>query len=91
MTIDLMPWMIAWAMITTVVAILALWRLMEGLHDDGGLHIIEGTEKELAAKTQVWSRLVKMELAGKALTVVAAIMIVGIALAFAYNGILAGR
>ena len=91
MTIDLMPWIIAWAMVTTVVVILALWRLMEGLHDDGGLHFIEGTEKELAAKSQMSRRLEKMELAGKALTVVAAVMIVGIALAWAYNGILAGQ
>jgi hypothetical protein len=85
MTINLMPYLIIWAALTTIVLGLALWRLLEGLHDDTSLHVIEGTEQELEAKQQAGRRMDRIEVVGKALTVLSGVMITGIGVAYLYN------
>jgi hypothetical protein len=85
MTIDLMPLVIAWVALTAVVAGLALWRLMEGLHDDTGIHVIEGSEAELQSKSSSARRMDRLEAIGKTLTAASAVMIAIIGLAYLYN------
>jgi len=85
MQIDLVPYLILWAMITTAVVILALWRLMIGLHDLGGIHIAAGGERELQREAEVTRRETRIEQWGKTLTVVSALLIVGIGFAWFYN------
>ena len=91
MNIDLMPFMIAWAFVTTVVVVLALWRLLGGLHDEAGIHFIEGQEAEIQTKAQMSRRLDKIEFAGKALTVVSALMITVIGAIYLYGIWMTGR
>ena len=85
MNINLMPFMIAWAFVTTAVVVLALWRLLAGLHDEGGMHFIEGQEAEIQTRARMSQRLDKIELAGKTLTVVSALMITVIGVMYLYG------
>jgi len=87
MTIDLMPYLILWAIVTTAVVILALWRLVLGLHEMGGIHIASGGERELQQEAELSRREARIELWGKTLTVVSATLILGIGVAWVYNGL----
>jgi hypothetical protein len=91
MSIDLMPFLIAWAVVTTAVLALALWRLLAGLHDDSGIHFIEGREEEIQTKTRMAQRMERIELAGKALTVVSAVMIAAIGVVYLYGVWVSGQ
>lgn len=87
MAIDLMPWMIVWALVTTVVIALALWRNMLGLHDLGGIHIGAGEEKDAELEAQLTRKIARIEAWGKVLTVVSGVLIVGIGLVWAFHGL----
>jgi len=86
MRIDLMPYLILWAIVTTAVVILALWRLLLGLHDQEG-RIAPGGEQEMEQQGNRTRREARIEFWGKALTVVSAILILGVGLAWVYNGL----
>ena len=78
MVSDLMPWLIAWAIVTTVVIALALYRTGLAWHDIPGVHLsgdpgIPERQKETARKLNM------VDLLGKALTVVSAVLILVIA------------
>ena len=92
MRIDLMPFLIAWAVVTTLVVALAFFRLLEGLHDNTRTHVIEGSEQDLKSKTRMGFHMEWVELAGKVLTVLSVLMITAIGLAYLYYNVwLAGR
>lgn len=87
MRVDLIPYLILWAIVTTAIVVLALWRLLLGLHERGGIHISPGGERELQQEAEVTRREGRIELWGKTLTVVSAILILGIGVACVYNGL----
>ena len=87
MRIDLMPYLILWAIVTTAVLILALWRLMLGLHEMGGIHLAPGGDRELQDEVKMTRREDRIELWGKTLTIVSAILILGIGAVWVYNGL----
>jgi hypothetical protein len=85
MTINLTPWFILWALITSVVVALAFWRLMMGLHHSDALHLGKGEEQALEQEVQATRTMTGIELWGKTLTVVSLILIAGIGMAWFYN------
>ena len=92
MRMDLMPWMILWALVTTGVVVLALWRNMLGLHDMESIHLGKGGEQDEEMEARIARKIAQVEMWGKTLTVVSAVLIVGIGCIWAYNGLLgAGR
>ena len=86
MPIDLMPWLILWAIVTTVVVILAVWRVVGGLHDIGSIHLGRTGDKETERETRFSRKLDRVERWGQVLTVLSAILIAGIGVAWLYNG-----
>lgn len=62
MRTDLMPWLIAWALVTTGVVVLALWRNMLGLHDLGCLHIGKGEERDAEEEAQITRKIARLEM-----------------------------
>jgi hypothetical protein len=85
MTINLTPWFILWALITSVVVSLAFWRLMMGLHHSDSLHLGKGEERAFEQEVQATRTMTRIELWGKTLTVVSLILIAGIGMAWFYN------
>ena len=83
--INLTPWFILWALITSVVVSLAFWRLMMGLHHSDALHLGEGEERALEQEVQATRTMTRIEFWGKTLTVVSLILIAGIGMAWFYN------
>lgn len=84
---NLMPWMILWALVTTAVVVLALWRNMLGLHDLGGIHIGEGEEKDAEVEEQLTRKIARIEKWGKSLTVASGVLILGIGLLWVLNSL----
>lgn len=83
--INLTPWFILWALITSVVLFLAFWRLMMGLHHSDSLHLGAGEERALEQEVQATRTMTRIESWGKTLTVVSLILIAGIGIAWFYN------
>ena len=88
MPIDLMPWLILWAFVTTAVLILALWRLVVARKEEqlGGLHVASANEAVPALEEQIAKTLVRIDRWGKTLTVVSALLVLTIGAAWLYNG-----
>jgi len=87
MPIDLTPWLIAWAGGTTGVLLLLIWRLVVAKDEkQGGIYIVEGEEALLERQTAIASKLKRIDLWGKALTVVSTILMVILGSAWLYNG-----
>jgi hypothetical protein len=74
MHMDLMPWMIGWAAVTTVVIILALYRLRLAVNDPPGLALADRGASDLQAA--IAHKLTVIDSWGKGLTVVSAILVV---------------
>ena len=83
--INLTPWFILWALITSVVLSLAFWRLMMGLHHSDSLHLGTGEERALEQEVQATRTMTRIESWGKTLTVISLILIAGIGMAWFYN------
>jgi uncharacterized membrane protein YhfC len=75
MMAELVPWIIAWAVVTTVVLVLAFYRLTLGLHEDPGMHLDAAEAPQAKAKAAMVRRIDKVELYGKSLTIVSAVLI----------------
>ena len=71
----LMPWMLLWAVSTTGVLVLFVWRLFVTRHERGGIFIVEGEEKDLAEQNKISRVLARIDLWGKTLTVVSVVLI----------------
>ena len=46
--LNLMPWMIVWALVTTVVLILAFYQLKVVSHESPGIHVLEKPSRIVA-------------------------------------------
>ena len=88
MTIELMPWLILWAALTTVVLLLALWRVMVVKREGqvGGLHVADGDPALDQRETEIARSLARIDFWGKTLTVLSAILILAIGSIWLYNG-----
>jgi hypothetical protein len=71
---NLIPWMIAWATVTTAVLVLGFYRLTLGLHEDPGMYIDANQAHQAEAKAAIDAKISRIELYGKTLTVVAALL-----------------
>ena len=75
---DFTPWLIAWAVATTAVIVLALYRIRLTAHEIPGVHLsgdpaIPGRQKETAHALSI------VDFWGKTLTVISTILILVIA------------
>ncbi|MBI3694890.1 MAG: hypothetical protein HY238_08630 [Acidobacteria bacterium] len=88
MNIDLMPWLIAWGILTTVVIALALYRTTLAAHDPPGLSLADAHVTDV--QKQIEHRLVAVDRWGKALTVLSGAMILFIAALWSYQTYMKG-
>ncbi len=88
MPIDLMPWLILWALITTAVLILALWRVVVARREVelGGLHVASANAAIPVIEEKIAKTLVRIDRWGKTLTAVSALLVLAIGIAWLYNG-----
>jgi len=78
---DLTTWMVAWAVVTTAVIVLAYYRLTLGLHEILGMRLGSGQQAEFyAEQRQVERKMEKLDILGVALTAMSAVMVVVIAI-----------
>ena len=89
MSIDLMPWLILWAFITTGVLTLALWRLVVVRREEnlGGLHVA-GTDVEPELEVRIARTLARIDLWGKMLTAISVVLVLAIGAVSLYQGLL---
>jgi hypothetical protein len=83
MQIDLLPYTIAWAVLGVVVLVLAILRrkMVEG--EDDTIKLGEGEVAEISKQTELATKLSKVELWGKWLTVV--LVVTGLILAVCWG------
>ena len=73
---DLMSWIIAWAIVTTAVVVLGYLRLTFGLHEVSGVRFGSGHQEEFYQQQQKMDRkLHRLDFFGIALTVISALMV----------------
>jgi hypothetical protein len=87
MMAQLVPWIIAWAIVTTVVLVLAFYRLTLGLHEDPGMHLDAAEAPQAKAKMAMERRIDKIELYGKSLTILSAVLIGVTAFLWVYGAV----
>ncbi|MBI3665797.1 MAG: hypothetical protein HY236_06155 [Acidobacteria bacterium] len=87
MPIDLMPWLILWAILTTVVLGLALKRYMlyRKEEDLGGLHVVTEDPKIPEEEVKLTKKMARIDLWGQTLTVISAVLIFAIGVGWLYN------
>lgn len=88
MPIDLTPWLVLWAFVTTGVLVLALWRTVVARReaDLGGLHVAANDERIPELETRIASTLARIDLWGKTLTVISVVLVLAIGSVWLYNG-----
>ena len=91
MMTELVPWIIAWALVTTVVLVLAFYRLTLGLHEDPGMHLDIAEAPQAKAKAAMVRRIDKVELYGKSLTIVSVVLIGVTVFLWVYGALIAGQ
>lgn len=91
MMADLFPWILAWAVVTTVVLVLAFYRLTLGLHEDAGMHLDVAEAPQAKAKAAMARRIDKVELYGKSLTAVSAVLIGVTLFLWVYGAVMGGQ
>ena len=87
---NLTPWMIAWATVTTAVLVLAFYRLTLGLHEDPGMYIDANEAHQAEAKAASDARITKVEFYGKALTALSAFLILVTVVLWIYGALTTG-
>jgi hypothetical protein len=91
MRMDFVPLLIAWALVATGAVALALWRNVLRLHDFEGLYLAKGEERDAEEETRLTRKIARIDLWGKTLTVIAAVLIVGIGAAWLYMELMGMR
>ena len=88
MATDLIPWLILWAVITTAVLVLAVWRLMVARVEKqvAGIHIAAGEEAIPEVQTKVATKLARIDFWGQMLTVISAVLVLAIGAIWLYRG-----
>lgn len=87
---NLTPWMIAWATVTTAVLVLAFYRLTLGLHEDPGIYIDANEARQARSKAASDARITKIEFYGKALTALSALLILVTVVLWIYGALTTG-
>jgi hypothetical protein len=85
----LMPWLILWAIATTGVLVLFVWRLVVVRQEPAGIHIGEGEEHDVEEQQRIAKTLGRIDLWGKTLTVLSVLLIVAIGSIWAWDAWLA--
>ena len=70
-----MPWMILWAVSTTGVLVLFIWRVMVARHERAGIFIVHGEEPDLEEQEKVTKALDRIDRWGKSLTVISVVLL----------------
>ena len=87
MSIDLMPFLILWAVITSGVLLLAVWRLLLVKRKAQlGLHVTEPDAGIAGLEVRIATTLARIDRWGKILTVVSAVLVLAIGALWLYNG-----
>ena len=88
MLIDLMPWIILWAVVSSGALLLALWRLMvvHQEHKLGCLHVAGSDIRTDTEEARISQTLDRIDRWGITLTVIAGVLIAGIWAAWLHNG-----
>ena len=85
MDINLLSWLVAWAILTTVLVTLMLYRAQLASHEVTGIRI-EDTEADLPEVQQKFAqKMEKIDFCVRWLTVVSVVMIVGIGVLWLYQ------
>lgn len=79
---NMIPYIVSWIVLALVVAVLAVYRLRVGAHEDITLHLEEGGGPASAVRVETSRRIRLIEVWGKALTIVG--VLYGIILAGLY-------
>ena len=82
---DLTPWIIFWAAVTTVVMLLAFYRLSLGMHEDAVLHLNEEDSAPNLQQVAMAKRIDLVEMIGKSLTIVSVLLVMFIAGVWAFE------
>ncbi len=80
-----LPHIAIWAVLTTVVVILAFYRRRLDLKVDDTLHVLDSEASTIPAQEEVAKKLAVVDRWGKILTVVAVLYLLGIAAAYIYS------
>lgn len=81
----LLPYAIVWAVLATVVIILAVARSVISRTEDDSLHVNDSTRAAVAQQTEVFHKLEVIDKWGKILTVVAVVTGLALGAAFIYD------
>jgi hypothetical protein len=79
-----LPHIVAWAVLTTIVVFLAIYRRKIGLTADETLHVLDSDAAEVPVQAAVARKLAVVDRWGKILTVVAILYLLGIAAMYFY-------
>lgn len=90
MPINLTPWIILWAMATTGVLVLFVWRVMVAKDETPGIHVAVTDQQmpEVDKEVKLAHKLDVIDRWGKVLTVVSAVLVLVMGGAWFYNGLL---
>ena len=80
-----LPHIAIWAVLTTVVVILAIYRRRLDLKVDDTLHVLDASATAVPVQAEVAKKLVVVDRWGKILTVLAVLYLLGIAAAYIYG------
>ncbi len=80
-----LPHIVIWAVLTTVVVILAIYRRRIDLKIDEALHVLDAEQPAVSTQTEVAKKLTVIDRWGKILTVIAVLYLLGIAAAYIYG------
>ena len=85
MLTNYLPHIAVWAVLTTIVVILAVYRRRLDLKVDETLHVLDAEAASIPAQEEVAKKLAVVDRWGKILTVVAVLYLLGIAAAYVYS------
>lgn len=80
---------IVWALVTTVVLVLAFYRLTLGMHEHTDLHIDQAEAAQASAQMAMDRKISRIELYGKTLTVLSLLLITWITTLWVYEKFIA--
>ncbi len=85
MMTNLLPHIVIWAVLATIVVILAIYRRKVGSGADETLHVLDGEASAMAAQAVVAKKLAVVDWWGKILTILVVIYLLTIATMYLYS------
>lgn len=92
MPINLTPWFVLWAIATTAVVVLFVWRVMVAKEEPAGIHVAPENDEqmvEVGQEAKLAHKLDAIDRWGKVLTAVSAVLVLVMGAAWLYNGLFA--